>query len=108
MSLPCSDQGERPRRMKDVMLPRGVEHLRCWCCNLCKVKEVTDFSNKPGMRFFMCANYEYEPPVLVSPYDRPPVSTFRCPKTCFLCHMRFVTVVFFVVSSAPMHVVSLD
>ena len=76
MSLTCSNQDERPRKMKEAMLPPGVEHLRCWCGNLCKVKEVTDFSDKFGMKFFMCANYEYDPPVPVSPYDKPPVSTY--------------------------------
>ncbi|KAI5000145.1 hypothetical protein ZWY2020_004734 [Hordeum vulgare] len=59
--------------MKSVSLPRGVEVLRCWCGNLCKVKEVTTFSDWLGMKFFMCPNYEEDPLVAPSPYIRPPV-----------------------------------
>jgi len=59
--------------MKSATLPRGVEVLHCWCGDLCKVKEVTDFSDWLGMKFFMCANYEEDPPVSISPYIRPPV-----------------------------------
>uniref|UniRef100_A0ACD5YNP6 Uncharacterized protein n=1 Tax=Avena sativa TaxID=4498 RepID=A0ACD5YNP6_AVESA len=61
MSLPCSDQDYRPRNMKDASLPPGVEHLRCWCGTLCKVKESTNFSDKMDMKFFMCSNYQYDP-----------------------------------------------
>uniref|UniRef100_M8BQT7 GRF-type domain-containing protein n=1 Tax=Aegilops tauschii TaxID=37682 RepID=M8BQT7_AEGTA len=46
--------------------------LRCWCGDLCKVKEVTDFSDWLGMKFFMCANYEEDPTVAISEYDKPP------------------------------------
>ena len=73
MSLPCSDQDFRPKKMKDASLPPGVDHLRCWCGNLCKVKEVTDFSDKFGMKFFMCPNYEYDPPERTSLFARPAV-----------------------------------
>ena len=73
MSLPCSDQSIRPRKMKDANLPPGVAVLRCWCGDLCKVKEVTDFSDWLGMKFFMCANYEEDPAVAISEYDKPPV-----------------------------------
>ena len=73
MSLPCLDQSIKPRKMKSASLPPGVEVLRCWCGDLCKVKEVTDFSDWLGMKFFMCANYEEDPPVATSPYIRPPV-----------------------------------
>ena len=53
MSKQCSDQADRPKKMKAVYLPVGVEHLRCWCGDLCKVKESTDFSDKMGMKFRM-------------------------------------------------------
>jgi hypothetical protein len=34
-----------------------------YCCgHLAKVKEVEDFSNKFGMKLFMCANYDHDPP----------------------------------------------
>uniref|UniRef100_A0A8I6Z7P5 Uncharacterized protein n=1 Tax=Hordeum vulgare subsp. vulgare TaxID=112509 RepID=A0A8I6Z7P5_HORVV len=58
--------------MKSASLPRGVEAVRCWCGDLCKVKEVEDFSDWLGMKFFMCANYESDPPESISAYIRPP------------------------------------
>ena len=73
MSLPCSDQSIRPKKMKDASLPPGVELVRCWCGSPCKVKEVTDFSDMFGMKFFMCPNHEHDPPVVESPYEKPPV-----------------------------------
>ena len=73
MSLPCSDQSIRPGKMQSASLPRGVEAVRCWCGDVCKVKEVTDFSDWLGMKFFMCANYEEDPAVAISEYDKPPV-----------------------------------
>jgi len=50
-----------------------VAVLRCWCADLCKVKEVMDFSDWLGMKFFMCANYEEDPAIAISEYDKPPV-----------------------------------
>ena len=73
MSLPCSDQSIRPRKMKNASLPPGVAVLRCWCGDLCKVEEVTNFSDWLGMKFFRCANYEKDPPIAISKYDKPPV-----------------------------------
>uniref|UniRef100_A0A8I7B1K9 Uncharacterized protein n=1 Tax=Hordeum vulgare subsp. vulgare TaxID=112509 RepID=A0A8I7B1K9_HORVV len=72
MSLPCSDQSIRPKKMKSASLPRGVEAVRCSCGDLCKVKEVEDFPDWLGMKFFMCANYESDPPESISAYIRPP------------------------------------
>uniref|UniRef100_A0A8I6XP47 Uncharacterized protein n=1 Tax=Hordeum vulgare subsp. vulgare TaxID=112509 RepID=A0A8I6XP47_HORVV len=36
MSLPCSDQSIRPKKMQSASLPRGVEAVRCWCGDLYK------------------------------------------------------------------------
>ncbi|XBI79529.1 hypothetical protein VPH35_088964 [Triticum aestivum] len=72
MSLPCSDQSIRPRKMKNASLPPWVVVLRCWCGDLCKVKEVTDFLDWLGMKFFVFANYEEDPPLAISEYDKPP------------------------------------
>ncbi|XBI58200.1 hypothetical protein VPH35_039454 [Triticum aestivum] len=72
MSLPCSDQSIRPRKMKNASLPPGVAILLCWCDDLCKVKEVTDFLDWLGMKFFMYANYEEYPSVASLKYDKPP------------------------------------
>ena len=83
MSLPCSDQSIRTRKMQSASLPRGVEAVRCWCGDVCKVKEVTDFSDWLGMKFFMCANYESDPPESISAYVRPPVCSSH-PDYCYL------------------------
>ena len=61
MSVPCSDPDYRPTKAKNARLPPGVEVERCWCGNLAKVKESIDFSDKFGMKFFICANYEHDP-----------------------------------------------
>ena len=55
------DQDFRPMKSKVVPLPAGVRAERCWCGHLAKVKESVDFSDKMGMKFFMCANYNYSP-----------------------------------------------
>jgi hypothetical protein len=73
MSLPCSDQDFRPVKIKDAKLPPGVEVLRCWCGDLCKVKQSTDYSTCMGMKFFMCANLEHDRPEPTSMNDKPPV-----------------------------------
>ena len=57
MSLPCSDQAIRPKKMNDASLPLGVEVMRCWCDSQCNVKEVTDFFDMFAMKFFMCPNH---------------------------------------------------
>uniref|UniRef100_A0A8I7BF81 Uncharacterized protein n=1 Tax=Hordeum vulgare subsp. vulgare TaxID=112509 RepID=A0A8I7BF81_HORVV len=84
MSLPCSDQSIRPRKMKCASLPEEVEVLRCWCDDLYKVKEVTDFSDWLGMKFFICANYEEDPPVSPSPYISPPSPPPLCMYYCWI------------------------
>jgi hypothetical protein len=62
MSLPCSDQGLRPKKIKYASLPEGMEAARCWCDDIAKVRELTDFSDRMGMKFFMCANHAHDPP----------------------------------------------
>jgi hypothetical protein len=62
MSVPCSDQDFRPMKGKNASLPPGVRAERCWCGRLAKVKEVVDFSDKFGMKYFMCASYDHDPP----------------------------------------------
>ena len=86
MSLPCSGQSIRPWKMKNASLPPGVAVLRCWCGDLCKVKEVTDFSDWLGMKFFMCANYEEDPAVAISEYDKPPVCLTITNRYCWYFH----------------------
>ena len=74
MSVPCSDQELRPTKSKNASLPPGVRAEHCWCGHLAKVKESVDFSDKMGMKFFMCANYNASPPRRASLFSaRPPV-----------------------------------
>nr|XP_051201439.1 uncharacterized protein LOC127314933 [Lolium perenne] len=73
MSVPCSDQELRPVKAKAASLPPGVTAERCWCGRLAKVKQVEDFSDWFGMKFFMCASYEHDPPrSSASSSTRPP------------------------------------
>jgi hypothetical protein len=73
MSLPCSDQGLRPKKMKYASLPEGMEAARCWCGDIAKVRESTDFSDRMGMKFFMCANHAHDPPESSQLFYRAPV-----------------------------------
>jgi hypothetical protein len=74
MSVPCSDQESRPAKAKAASLPPGVRAERRWCGRLAKVKQVEDFSDQFGMKYFMCANYEQDPPrSSASSSTRPPV-----------------------------------
>ena len=34
----------------------------CFCSSLCKLMESKVWGDDYGMRFFMCDNYEYDPP----------------------------------------------
>ncbi|KAK1643993.1 hypothetical protein QYE76_061798 [Lolium multiflorum] len=73
MSVPCSDQDFRPAKAKAASLPPGVTAERCWCGRLAKVMQVEDFSDQFGMKFFMCASYEHDPPrSSASSSTRPP------------------------------------
>jgi hypothetical protein len=38
MSLPCSDQGLRMKKMKYASLSEGMEAARCWCGDIAKVR----------------------------------------------------------------------
>uniref|UniRef100_A0ACD5YIQ9 Uncharacterized protein n=2 Tax=Avena sativa TaxID=4498 RepID=A0ACD5YIQ9_AVESA len=98
MSFPCSDQDYRLRNMKDAILPPGVEHLGCWCGTLCKVKESTDFSDKMGMKFFMCPNYQYDPAPWS--YNRPPLC-FIYNKMIYFLFYGIFTMFLFVMQSPP-------
>ena len=33
-----------------------------------------DISNKLGVKFFLCANYEHDPVEAISPYNKPSIS----------------------------------
>ncbi|XP_051220759.1 uncharacterized protein [Lolium perenne] len=83
MSVPCSDQDFRPMKGKNASLPPGVRAERCWCGRLAKVKEVVDFSDKFGMKYFMCASYDHDPPRQTSSSSSRPASP---PPLCMWFH----------------------
>jgi hypothetical protein len=61
-----------------------VEPARCWCGDVAKVRESTDFADWFGMKFFMCSNSEHDPPAATSSYGRPAVCFIVC-KSPFCC-----------------------
>ncbi|KAK1569373.1 hypothetical protein QYE76_011852 [Lolium multiflorum] len=68
---------------KNASLPPGVRAERCWCGRLAKVKEVVDFSDKFGMKYFMCASYDHDPPRQTSSSSSRPASP---PPLCMWFH----------------------
>jgi hypothetical protein len=59
--------------MKYASLPEEMKAARCWCNDIVKVRESTDFSDKIGMKIFMCANYAHDPPESSLLFYRAPV-----------------------------------
>ena len=43
-------------------VPQGVQVPMCFCGSLCKLKESKVLGDDFGRRFFICENYEYDPP----------------------------------------------
>ena len=43
-------------------VPQGVQVPMCFCGSLCKLMKSRVLGDDFGMRFFMCENYEYDPP----------------------------------------------
>ena len=85
--------------------------MRCWCGSPCKVKEVTDFSDKFGLKFFMCPNHEHDPPVAESPYKKAPVCFIRDEESINMLVYSSCFTIFnflFLVSFAPMRILPLD
>nr|XP_051212570.1 uncharacterized protein LOC127330377 [Lolium perenne] len=69
---------------KNASLPPGVRAERFWCGRLAKVKEVVDFSDKFGMKYFMCASYDHDPPRQTSSSSSRPASP---PPLCMWFHL---------------------
>ena len=51
-----------PRSKVRETVPQGVQVPMCFCGSLCKLMKSRVFGDDFGMRFFMCENYEYDPP----------------------------------------------
>ncbi|RLM73681.1 uncharacterized protein C2845_PM15G13590 [Panicum miliaceum] len=45
-----------------AQVPQGIQVPMCFCDSLCNVMESKVLGDDFGMRFFMCENYEYNPP----------------------------------------------
>ena len=43
-------------------VPQGVQVPMCFCGSLCKLMESKVLGDDFGRRFFMCENYEFDPP----------------------------------------------
>ena len=46
----------------EATVPEGIDVPMCFCCSLCKFMQSVVLGDDYGMRFFMCENYEYDPP----------------------------------------------
>lgn len=52
-------------KRSSTTIPKGVEVPMCFCGDRCKLVKSELLGSCYGMRWFMCANYEYEPPKAV-------------------------------------------
>jgi hypothetical protein len=73
--------------MKYACLPEGMEAARCWCGNIAKVKESTNFSDWMGMKIFMCANFAHDPPESSLVFYCPPVR-FKYDEMMMACRLH--------------------
>lgn len=53
---------EMPKERLRADVPTGVEVPLCWCQDPCRLMKSDEFSYTYGRRFFMCANYDEDPP----------------------------------------------
>src|SRR6266542_939299 len=51
-----------PSRKDRVSVPEGVHVKMCLCGTPCRLMRSTDPGYTYGRRYWMCANYEYDPP----------------------------------------------
>jgi hypothetical protein len=101
MSLPCSDQDLRSKKMKYVSLPEEMEAARCWYGDIAKVKESTDFSDRMSMKFFMCVNFAHDPPESSLLFYRPPLRFMFYEMTYLVVLFFDVLVPLFMLQSPP-------
>ncbi|RLN22989.1 uncharacterized protein C2845_PM07G26740 [Panicum miliaceum] len=57
ITLHSLEQGQSNRAQA-----QGIQVPMCFCGSLCKMMESQVLGDDFGMRFFMCENYEYDPP----------------------------------------------
>ena len=46
----------------EATVPEGIDVTMCFCGSLCKFMQSEVLGDDYGMKFFMCENYEYNPP----------------------------------------------
>ena len=46
----------------EATIPEGIDVPMCFCGSLCKFMQSEVLGDDYDMRFFMCENYEYDPP----------------------------------------------
>ena len=72
--MASSGGDDKPKDKVGCPLTDGLEAPLCWCQDSCRLWKSLDMADTFNRRFFMCANYEWEPPN-VGAYDRrPPVN----------------------------------
>jgi len=61
---PMSSSGSTyiPWSKCEATVPEGIDVPMCFCGSLCKFMQSEVLGDDYGMRFFMCENYEYDPP----------------------------------------------
>ena len=51
-----------PWSKHETTIPEEIDVPICFCGSLCKLMKSDVLGDDYGMRFFMCENYEYDPP----------------------------------------------
>ena len=51
-----------PRSKHKTTISEGIDVPMCFCGSLCTFMQSEALEDDYGMRFFMCENYEYDPP----------------------------------------------
>ena len=72
-----------PRSKVRKTVPQEVQVPMCFCGSLCKLMKSRVLGDDFGMRFFMCENYEYDPP---KHYGKDRVKVLQ--NTIRVCHFR--------------------
>ena len=60
--MTSSESSYIPRSKVTATGPQGVQVPMCFCGSLCKLMKSRVLGDDFGMRFFMCEDYEYDPP----------------------------------------------
>ena len=61
--MDCSDLEAKPCTWQhSIDTQVGHEAPKCWCGDVCKMKQSNDWDETRGRRFWMCPNYAWEKP----------------------------------------------